>query len=112
MTKKVSTKKSAKSATTEAINDSPMVDSQPSTTPIDETPVLDPITETLKQYAEFWNANCAGKSITTAENAKVLWSYWQQVSGRTDRFFGCTPCIVNKLRWMKKQCEERGIEIK
>lgn len=111
MTKKANTKKSAKSATTEAINETPMEVSQQSTTPIDETPA-DPTTEVLKQYAEFWNANCAGKSITTTENAKVLWEYWQRVSGRTDRFFGCTPCIVNKLRWMKKQCEDRGIDIK
>lgn len=72
----------------------------------------DPTTKILKEYANFWNENCAGHSVTKIETAQVLWSYWQQVSGRTDRFFGCTPCVVTKLRYMKKLCEERGIEIK
>lgn len=79
---------------------------------VQEVQPIDEKTAILMQFADFWNTNCAGHSITTVDNAKVLWNYWQKLSGRTDRFNGCTPCIVTKLRWMKKLCIEKGIEVK
>lgn len=85
---------------------------QPVEQEVQEVQPIDEKTAILMQFADFWNTNCAGHSVTTVENAKVLWNYWQELSGRTDRFNGCTPCIVTKLRWMKKLCIEKGIEVK
>lgn len=63
----------------------------------------------LEEFAELYKG--INKSVVDHETGEIIWAMWQAYTGRTDRWRGCGACLVSKVRFLKKQCKEFGIEI-
>lgn len=64
--------------------------------------ILDDFAETYKGITT---------SIVDKETGELIWAMWQAYTGRTDRWRGCGACLASKVKFLKKQCKEFGIEI-
>lgn len=63
----------------------------------------------LEEFAEIYKGITT--SIVDKETGELIWAIWQAYSGRTDRWRGCGACLAGKVKFLKKQCKEFGIEI-
>lgn len=78
---------------------------------------IKPITEekeapkALKRFAKIMREQ-GNRSTANEAVGRQLWECWQEFTGRTDRFRGCSACLVNKIVRLKKECDKYGISYK
>lgn len=65
--------------------------------------------EALREFAELYNS--INTTVVSKEVGDRIWTLWQRYTGRTDRWRGCSGCLVGKVRFLKNRCVENGIEI-
>lgn len=63
----------------------------------------------LEEFAEIYRG--INKTIVDRETGELIWSMWQVYVDRTDRWRGCGSCLAGKVKFLKKQCKEFGIDI-
>lgn len=65
----------------------------------------------LKRFAKIMREQ-GTRSTANEAVGRQLWECWQEYTGRTDRFRGCSACLVNKIVKLKKECDKYGISYK
>lgn len=65
----------------------------------------------LKRFAKIMREQ-GNRSTANEAIGRQLWECWQEYTGRTDRFRGCSACLVNKIVKLKKECDKYGISYK
>lgn len=74
-----------------------------------ETTTEDPKITLLMEFKTFWEENCKGKITVKDAIGRQIWSYWQKITGRTDRYPGCSTCLINTVKRIKKIASEYDI---
>ena len=77
---------------------------------VEET--IDTKQQVLLDFKDFWEANCKGKSVAKMEIGMQIWNFWKSYTGRTDRFNGCSACVMPKINYLKNEAKKYNIEIK
>lgn len=45
-------------------------------------------------------------NIVPFETSNLIWSMWQNYSGRTDKWRGCASCLRNKIRFFNSEMKK------
>lgn len=68
------------------------------------------VNDTLVEFAELYKT--INTPVVSKEIGERIWTLWQKYTGRTDRWRGCSGCLIAKVRFLKKRCIESGIILK